>query len=285
MIDAIMIGDAYGGGFEFKASMLKYNDAENYYDHPTHMASDGSGNSLRKGQYTDDTQMSIGVMKALLSGDYSRESFAKYFVEQFKLDPRKGYASGFYAFLMEIKDGEEFLKKIRPYSDKNGSAMRVCPIGFLPSIGKVMNVAETQARVTHDTPGGIAGAKAAAVACHLLLDGVKRADIPSEVDRVVPGFEFDKPHDSKVPCNAVLTVRAALTAFTRCDNYKKLLIESVSYGGDTDSTASISMAMASCDSSYGMVIPKKLLSDVEQGDYGYDYATSLEKQLLTKLGR
>ena len=49
--------------------------------------------------------MSIAVLKTLLSGDYSIESFAKYFVEQFKLDPRKGYAAGF--------SGNTVAKKIR----------------------------------------------------------------------------------------------------------------------------------------------------------------------------
>jgi ADP-ribosylglycohydrolase len=88
MFKGIIIGDAYGAGFEFNESM------------PTNMASDGSGNSLRSGQYTDDTQMSIAVAETLLGGDYSKLAFATKFTEVFHRDPRVGYAKGFYNFLL-----------------------------------------------------------------------------------------------------------------------------------------------------------------------------------------
>lgn len=279
MLKEIMIGDAYGAGFEFKAAMLQYNDVKKYYNHPTHMASDGSGNSLRAGQYTDDTQMSLAVTETILTGDFSKENFAEHFVNAFKRDPRKGYASRFYDFLMNVKDGKDFLYKIRPNSDKNGSAMRACPIGFLPSIGKVLNVCKTQAAITHNTDGGIAGAQAVAAACFLLRDGIKKKDLKIEIDRLLPGFDFDKDYDIKVPCNAVLTARAALTAYERCDTYEKLLKESVSYGGDTDSTASIAMGIASCDPTYSKIFPKKLVSDIENTNYGFDYASTLDIKL------
>jgi len=122
MFKGIIIGDAYGAGFEFKESMLQYNDGQQYYNHPTHMASDGSGDSLKAGMYTDDTQMSIAVAETLLTGDYSKLSFANKFTECFHRDPRKGYAKGFYGFLMTHHTGEKFIQDIRPDSDKNGAA-------------------------------------------------------------------------------------------------------------------------------------------------------------------
>lgn len=279
MLTAVMIGDAYGAGFEFKSSMLRYNDGKKYYNHPTHMASDGSGNSLRAGQYTDDTQMSLAVAETILTKDFSKENFANHFVDAFRRDPRKGYASRFYDFLINVKDGKDFLYKIRPNSDKNGSAMRACPIGFLSKISEVMKVCETQAKITHNTEGGIAGAQAVSLACFLLMDGVKKKDLRGEIDRLLPGFGFNKDFCENVPCNAVKTARAALTAYERCDTYKKLLIEAVSYGGDTDSTASIAMGIAACDNSYSKIFPKKLESDIENVNYGFDYAKSLDEKL------
>lgn len=280
MLTAIMISDAYGASFEFKSSMLQYNDGQKYYNHPTHMASDGSGNSLQAGQYTDDTQMSLAVAETILTKDYSKENFAKHFVEAFKRDPRKGYASQFYAFLMSVSDGKDFLYRIRPNSDKNGSAMRACPIGFLPKISDVLKVCKTQAMITHNTDGGIAGAQAVSAACFLLMDGVKKKDIRNEIDRLLPGFGFNKDYDSKVPCNAVITARAALTAYERCDTYnKKLLIESVLYGGDTDSTAAISMGIASCDPTYSKIFPKKLERYIENQNYGFEYAKTIDMKL------
>lgn len=279
MLIEVMIGDSYGAAFEFKSSMLQYNDGKKYYNHPTHMTSDGSGNSLRAGQYTDDTQMSLAVAETILTKDFSKENFAKHFVEAFKRDPRKGYASRFYAFLMSVSDGKDFLYRIRPNSDKNGSAMRACPIGFLPKITEVMKVCKTQAMITHNTDGGIAGAQAVSAACFFLMDGVKKKDLRSEIDRLIPGFGFDKDYTEKVPCNAVKTARAALTAYSRCDTYTKLLIEAVSYGGDTDSTASIAMGIASCDPTYSKIFPSKLERDVENQNYGFDYAKNLDLML------
>ena len=66
----------------------------------------------------------------------------------FKRDPRKGYASSFYEFLLEVRDGQEFLQRIRPDSDKCGAAMRAAPIGIFATIPEVLQRARIQAAIT-----------------------------------------------------------------------------------------------------------------------------------------
>lgn len=282
MFKGILIGDAYGAGFEFKNSMLIYNDAKKFYDHPTHMASDGSGNSLRAGQYTDDTQMSIAVAKVLLGSDFSKEAFAKSFVDTFQADPRKGYAKRFYEFLMTNRTVESFLSNIRPDSEKNGAAMRSVPLGVLPTPQEVMRVAEIQASVTHNTKNGIDSSKIVGLAAYYLLRRDDKTGLIPFIEDKVPGYKLSETWTGKVPCNGIATAKAALTVLMSTDSMKETLIRSVAFGGDTDSVASIALGILDCYRGRIDDLPKNLISTCEQGNYGLDYCETLEKQLFDK---
>jgi ADP-ribosyl-[dinitrogen reductase] hydrolase len=94
MLVELAIGDAYGAGFEYVNRQLirQFNTLAHYVQHPRH--------STRPGQYTDDTQMSLAIAEAIISGEeWSPINLASRFVEVFKRDPREGYASSFQAFL------------------------------------------------------------------------------------------------------------------------------------------------------------------------------------------
>jgi ADP-ribosylglycohydrolase len=114
--------------------------------------------------------MSLAVAELLEAGEpWTPANLADRFVTGFHRDRREGYAGRFYDFLLSVSDGEEFLRRIRPDSDKSGAAMRAAPIGLLPTVDDVLHHAAVQAAVTHDTPAGIASAQAAALAvyyCH-----------------------------------------------------------------------------------------------------------------------
>lgn len=85
-----------------------------YVKHPKH--------SLVPGSYTDDTQMSIANAEVICTLDFDQAALAQAYVACFKRDQREGYAGGFYRFLVEVKDGAEFLERIKPNSDKSGGA-------------------------------------------------------------------------------------------------------------------------------------------------------------------
>ncbi|WP_255512212.1 MULTISPECIES: ADP-ribosylglycohydrolase family protein [Oscillatoriales] len=113
MLLELAIADAYGAGFEYADEMINlgYNDLSRYVQNPSH--------PLTPGCYTDDTQMSIAIAEAIVAGEpWTPEVLAKWFVTAFKRDPREGYANRFYHFLLEIRDGEEFLAKINPRATK-----------------------------------------------------------------------------------------------------------------------------------------------------------------------
>lgn len=179
----LAIGDAYGAGFEYadRAFVARHNTLQDYVQHPTH-------SGILPGAYTDDTQMTLAIAELLISDlGWTPEHLAEGFVQAFHRDPREGYAGRFHQFLQGVHTGQEFLRAIRPDSDKSGAAMRAAPIGLLPTPADVMRLAEVQARVTHDTPDGVASAQAAALAvhyCHHNLGPVSK--VAEWVDRLLP---------------------------------------------------------------------------------------------------
>ena len=146
MLIELAIGDAYGAGFEYVSAKIvrEKNDLSGYRQHPRHL--------IVPGAYTDDTQMTISIAEVIISGDaWTKLNLTKSFVRCFKRDPREGYASGFYRFLEEVKDGSDFLNKIKPDSEKSGAAMRASPVGLFPDLKEVVERTTVQASITHGT--------------------------------------------------------------------------------------------------------------------------------------
>lgn len=283
MFKGILISDAYGAGFEFENSMLKYNDGKQFYNHPTHMASDGSGNSLKAGMYTDDTQMSIAVAETLIGGDLSREAFANKFVECFKRDPRKGYAKGFYNFLLEQSSGETFLRNIRPDSDKNGAAMRSVPLGVIKNISILQNVCTLQASITHNTKIGIdSSIVVALMANYFYYNRGPKDELLDYLKSYYPEYPFEREWTKPVPCHGIATALAVFTAIMSTDSLQETMIKAVSFGGDTDSVASIACGIQQCYINSIDDFNVNLINTCEQGSYGLNYCFMLEDKLFEK---
>lgn len=252
-----------------------------YLEHPTH--------GLRPGQYTDDTQMSIAVAETLLAGDLSREAFADSFVRCYKRDRRDGYARNFQQFLDTVNTGGEFLSKIHPASDKNGAAMRSVPLGVLRTPEEVMRVAELQAKITHDTPGGILSSQIVALLSHFAL----YSSSPMEPGPVAAFLSIMLP--AKLPQVATLlprwegpvvgpdvgmnTARAVFDLVTSGLSLMDILRQTIEWGGDTDSVAAIAWGIASTRSDEP--IPEFFERGLEPGrKFGATFLRDLGKKLM-----
>lgn len=286
-------GDAYGAGFEYvdrsNHAHWALHRVDAYVRHPTHRCCS---------VYTDDTQMSIAVAEVLLAGPpFTREAFADAFVRCFRRDERDGYSRGFQAFLESVRTGDEFLARIRTDSNKNGAAMRAVPIGVLPTIDEVLAVAETQAKLTHDTEDGVYSAQAVALMAHLAL----QTDTPLPAfavairkhlpDRDFPpvlggtgGWTWDDYRRGRSVAMATAAAVYHLVVTAARDSLTDVLRHAVAIGGDTDSVAAIAMGIASCrlrDS-----LPEFLESDLEPGSaYGVPFLKDLSRQLMERYGR
>jgi len=276
MLLEIAIGDAYGAGFEYVNPPIvrAHNDLSGYVQHPRHL-------KTRPGMYTDDTQMSLAIAELLVEGaDWAPANIAEKFVAVFKRDRREGYAGRFFDFLCSVRDGREFLQRIKPYSDKSGAAMRATPLGLLPSVDDVLDKYTMQARLTHDTPDGIAAANAAALAAHYCAHELgPRTDVGSFLAAHVDG-EWQAPWKGRVGPKGLDSVRAAITALSTHDRLSQMLRACVAITGDVDTVAAICMGAASVARDVDRDLPDALIARLENGRYGRDYLMDLDRRLM-----
>ncbi|MBL8889269.1 MAG: ADP-ribosylglycohydrolase family protein [Planctomycetaceae bacterium] len=187
---------------------------------------------------TDDTVLTVAVADWLLNGGDLRTYFHDY-VERY---PGAGYGG---TFLNWARSREP-----APYGSwGNGSAMRVSPVAYArDSLREVLQLAEETAAVTHSHREGIRGARAVAGCVFVTrnggsIDDVRRFivaeigyDLSRSIDAIRPSYSFDVSCAGSVP--------ESITAFLESTSVEHAIRLAVSLGGDSDTMACISGAIA-----------------------------------------
>ncbi len=269
------IGDAYGAGFEFAEQEIvkQENDLTRYRPHPLF-------SSIFK-KYTDDTQMSIGIIELLLEGrDWTVQNLADKFVTVFKRDIREGYAKRFYQLMTEVDSGEELLKKIIPKSERNGAAMRAYPIGILDNELEIIEKTAIQASVTHQTEPAIISAQAIALTSHFFIYNKGSKKNLLEYLAHFQQKKWSANWQGRVKIDGIQTVEAVLTILLEEKSLANILKKSVDFGGDVDTVASLGLAIASQSEEYEQNLPQWLFDNLENGAYGRDYLTKLDRDFM-----
>ena len=271
------IGDAYGAAFEFADSNFtkNYNTATMYFQNPERP-------SFFK-RYTDDTQMAIALAELIIEKrEWTPENIASKFLEVFKRDVREGYSNRIFSLLSGMNSAEEFLKTINANSTGNGSAMRAYPIGVFKTEKEVLEKAKIQAEVTHQTEKAVRGAGAIALISHFFFykKGSKNelVDYLADVQKV----KWKTDWSGAVGCDAQQTTEAVLTVLTKGYDLQNMLIQSVDFEGDTDTTAALVLALGSLSEEYENNLPKVFYEELENGEFGRDFIEKLDEKLLTK---
>lgn len=231
-----IIGDCAGSVFEHTG--LKK------YDFPMFVTDD-----VFKATYTDDSVLTVATSEALLiGGDYATlyKSYARRY-------PNRGYGTAFKEWVKADK-----IEPINSYG--NGCAMRVSPVGWaFETPDDVMKEAEKSAHTTHGHPEGIKGAQAVALAVYLarlklpkeeirtILTKTFEYDLNRTCDQIRPTYTFTSACQESVP--------EAIIAFLDGKNYEDTIRLAISLGGDTDTQACISGAIAQA---YYEEIPKHI---------------------------
>jgi ADP-ribosylglycohydrolase len=280
MLLELAIGDAYGAGFEYAPAefVARHNTLDGYRQNPKYAG-------LRPGRYTDDTQMSIAIADHLLSGaEWTADALADRFVTAYHRDPREGYSRAMRAALEASATGAEFqaVMEARPFrSDRSGAAMRAGAIGLLGDVDEVLRCCDVQARVTHDSAGGAASARAAALAVHYCYHRLgPTSGLPGWVRRTLGGdVEWDVPWRGEVGPLGVDSVRAAVTALAGASGLTGLLGACVGFTGDVDTVAAIALAAGSCAADLDHDLPPVLARDLENGEFGRDHLSVLDARL------
>jgi ADP-ribosylglycohydrolase len=153
-------------------------------------------------------------------------------------------------------------------------------------VAEVISHCTVQAKLTHDTPDGIAAASAAALMTHYFLYGLGPVShLGSFLEKHVPIRCWSEPWRGKVKSKGWMSVQAAITAVMQNTSLSLLLKDCIGFTGDVDTVAAIALAAASCSEEYDNDLPPRLISGLENGSYGRDYLIALDAQLLARVSQ
>jgi type I restriction enzyme M protein len=208
--------------------------------------------------FTDDSVMTIAIAEALLQTDCVNERNVEEFKEKL-IDvmheigiryPDCGYGGHFLVWILR--------NKREPYNSfGNGSAMRVSSVGwYAKTLEEAELIAKATAEVSHNHPEGIKGAVATAGAVFLARTGATMYEIKKYIsDYYTIDFTIDEirpTYDYDITCQG--TVPQAMQAFFESESFEDAIRNAISIGGDSDTLAAITGAVA--EAYYG--IPDEL---------------------------
>jgi poly(ADP-ribose) glycohydrolase ARH3 len=249
-------------------------------------------------QYTDDTQMMIGVAETLADlGRIDEDALAARFAANY--DPGRGYGQGarkVIAAMIEGGDWRTLAATVFPGGSLgNGAAMRAAPVGLLfhDDLDRVAEEAERSARPTHVHPVGIDGArKALAVALAVRGPPLSVGAFYGELLARAKTDEFRWPLDiaSRLRLDQSVSVlggrleahRSVVTSLASFalspDSYEGAVSRAMDVGDDVDTLAAMAGALSGAHLGLSAV-PLHLLKGLEDGPQGRGYITSLADRL------
>ena len=291
LLTAIGIGDAFGRPYEFTPEeKLEEFDLTKYAVYQRDNYIDATG----IGKYTDDTQMSIAIANHMINGEPLTHSYyAESFFDTYKRDKRDGYSSRIKAILDKSKDYEQLLLEMSllvPTRSTNGSVMRCLPLGLYPDVERIKQACVIQSSVTHPSLDCIIACQVIALTAHYFYYEIKDAyyfwmidKVGKEVySRLADAYGEDEAGYGPVSSNALQTASFCLQNILGTFTMSEILERSIKVMGDVDSTAAISLGLASLNKLCKQDLPYELLSNLENGRFGRDYLIQLDKRLIEK---
>lgn len=195
--------------------------------------------------FTDDSVMSLAVCDALMRcrPDFSdlSEQAVHSMQEIGRPYPDCGYGGSFHKWM--------YSDDPHPYNSYgNGAAMRVSGCGYVgKSLEEVRLLSKAVTEVTHNHPEGIKGAEATAVAVYLARTGKSLVEIQDYITKNYYPIDFtlNSIRDSyRFNETCQNTVPQALEAFFESTDFEDAIRNAISIGGDSDTLAAITGAIA-----------------------------------------
>lgn len=297
-LTGLAVGDSLGMPFEMLHSLsdklLSWNgwfkDAEN---NPLTAG-------LKAGQWTDDTKMARALAESLVEADtYSPADAAKRYLAWYKSNDLRGIGTTTAKAMSRLHAGMPWTQSGVAGSEGNGTAMRAAPLGvaFWRNIQAAAEMARIDASITHKSEMAEQGAVAVAVGVALIIEGrVSKQDLILKVLEWVPkgqmhsrlltahrksGIALRRPATSASTRSAhrifidtlvelgtgahvIQTVPAAFCAFVGSEDFQDAVELAVRAGGDTDTTAAITGALAG--TYYGIEQVARYIDHVEDAE-------------------
>ncbi len=261
----LAVGDALGATVEFMTPR------EIQERHRIHRDMIGGGwLRLRRGQVTDDTEMSLSLGNAILcAGRVEAQSIAAAFSDWMRGKPvdightvRRGISQYRHTGATEMPEND--------YDAGNGACMRSLPIALCTLGADAETVAQAnriQAHITHHNPVGDAGTLTVIRMVQSALLGGSVGDLKTLAESLVdaqPQYRYDRRRMENPGGYLVDTLKAVFQALFSTDSFEGALVDVVNRGGDADTTGAIlGMIVGAL---YGPeVIPQRWLKTLEPG--------------------
>ena len=287
----LAIGDAYGAPFE--GGIL-----ERLLWHYIGKTSNGSR------RFTDDTQMSIDIVKSFLERKtIEQDHLANAFAQSYKWS--RGYGPSAAKLLKKIKSGKHWRDvnklKYKEGSMGNGAAMRAPTLALCsPSDEEIMmQYVVAASEITHAHPLAIEGAKLIAYATFCALNGNAKQNIikglvercKSEIysekmslccELLISGGDCKPKKAASVLGNGMLASESCVTSLFFALKYfdrefEELLQSVIKVGGDVDTIAAMSCAI--WGASNGSTQLARFSANVESSEEIIVMAASIAKNI------
>ena len=146
----------------------------------------------------------------------------------------------------------------------NGAAMRISSVAFTArtEVGAI-KLSQAVTGVTHNHPEGLLGAEATTVAIFMARQGSTKEEIRNRIisDYYPLNFTIDGIRDSyKFDVSCQGTVPQAIQAFLESDSFEDAIRTAISVGGDSDTLAAITGAIAEAHYAIAEPLEKKALA-------------------------
>jgi len=298
-------GDALGAaveGWSAEEIAAVHGEVRDYLD-----------NRLGAGCYTDDTQMTLAMLRSLVRrGAIDGADCARSCAELF--DPDRGYGRSAIEVLLALAGGADYTGTgnllFAEGSYGNGAAMRIAPVGLLcgeMAPEQIRPLVFEAVRATHTHEEAIDGALAVAVA----VGRLSRCRNQAELDRVaflhllaahcrtmtmrsrlmLAAILLDEEITETELVNqlgngvrAIESVPIALYAAMKyADDPEQALVRAVGYGGDADTIAAMTGAVVGAlNGAY--IFPDRWHTGLERGEFGYEMLRDLSISLAKIAG-
>jgi len=260
----LAVGDALGATVEF---LIPREILETYGVHRDLIG--GGWLKLRKGQVTDDTEMSLALGQAILgAGTVAAGPIAASFSDWMRHKPvdigntvRRGIA--------HYRQSGETQVPESHYDAGNGACMRALPIALFTLGADAEAVAAAnriQSHTTHNNALGDAGTLTVLRMVQAALLGGNRGHLKDLADALVaqePAYRYDRRRMENPGGFLVETLKAVFQSLFATDCFEGALIDVVNRGGDADTSGAILGMIAGA--LYGPEqIPRRWLAALDQ---------------------
>lgn len=216
------VGDAFGAGVEFQDRhwIRRHVDFSGLVNarHQIAVAPERKPvftKNYQSWDYTDDTEMTVGLIKALCSGEpFTEDLLVRQWLEEYRSGQRqKGFGRHGHGSMAWFFEGTHTIEELRDFqrhrpNPGNAPAMRAVPLGLLDE-ALINRYAAINANATHPNPLAVQSSQCVARAAHFLL--VLHGDPAQIVEYCLDTVDFDEEYRTYLTQVAQLPAFEALT--------------------------------------------------------------------------